>query len=81
MKGGQDARRLLTNSSGKPSQSSLIGVLCFFSPIFSYFCLFVAAFKPCHGRPPRRKYLCDHARESQHTAWSECSLAPTHMNT
>jgi hypothetical protein len=34
-----------------------MGVLCFFSPIFSYFCLFVAAFNPCHGRPPRRKYM------------------------
>lgn len=45
------------NLPGMPSQSSLIGVVCFFSPIFSYFCLFVAAFKPCHGKLPLRKYI------------------------
>src|SRR5271154_3596120 len=42
---------------GKPSHRSLIAVVCFFSPIFSYFCLFVAAFNPCHGSPPLRKYI------------------------
>src|SRR2546429_7360485 len=45
------------NIPGNPSHKSLIAVVCFFSPIFSYFCLFVAAFKPCHGNPPRRKYM------------------------
>lgn len=32
-------------------------VLCFLSPIFSYFCLFVAAFNPCQGSEPRKKYM------------------------
>jgi hypothetical protein len=45
------------NVPGKLSQRSLIGVVCFFSPIFSYFCLLVAALRPCHGSPPRRKYM------------------------
>jgi len=34
-----------------------MAVVCFFSPIFSYFCLLVAAFKPCQGSPPLRKYI------------------------
>jgi hypothetical protein len=34
-----------------------MGVVCFFSPIFSYFCLFVAALRPCQGKLPRRKYI------------------------
>ena len=59
-------RRMLVNAKslpsmqrlpGKPSQRSLIAVVCFFSPIFSYFCLLVAALSPCHGNPPRRKYM------------------------
>jgi hypothetical protein len=45
------------NVPGKLSHRSLMGVVCFFSPIFSYFCLLVAAFRPCHGSPPRRKYM------------------------
>ena len=32
-------------------QSSLIGAICFFSPIFSYFCLFVVALRPCKPVP------------------------------
>ena len=42
---------------GKLSQSSLIEVICFFSPIFSYLCLLVATFNPCQGKPPLRKYI------------------------
>lgn len=51
---------------GYPSHRSLIAVVCFFSPIFSYFCLLVAAFRPCHGRPPLRKYMktCPNASRS-----------------
>ena len=50
-------RYIASNIPGNPSHSSLIGVDCFFSPIFSYFCLLVAAFNPCQGRPPLRKYM------------------------
>ena len=32
-------------------------VVCFFSQILSYFCLLVAAFKPCHGKLPLKKYM------------------------
>jgi hypothetical protein len=35
--------------------SSSGGVAIFFSLIFSYFCFFVAAFKPCHGKLPLKK--------------------------
>ena len=53
------ARKLGTTRTlqGNPSQRSLMAVNCFFSPIFSYFCLLVAALSPCHGKPPRRKYM------------------------
>ena len=34
-----------------------MGVDIFFSLIFSYFCFLVAAFRPCQGREPRRKYM------------------------
>lgn len=57
---------------GKPSQSSLMGVICFFSPIFSYFCLFVAALRPCHGRLPRRKYMKTWPRDSR-SSRRDCS--------
>lgn len=58
---------------GNPSHRSLIGVVCFFSPIFSYFCLFVAALRPCQGSPPRRKYMntCPRASKSSRR---DCSL-------
>ena len=51
---------------GNESHRSLMAVVCFFSPIFSYFCLFVAAFNPCQGNPPRRKYMktCPNASRS-----------------
>lgn len=52
-----DEKTIRRNVPGKPSHSSSMGVVCFFSPIFSYFCLLVAARRPCHGRPPRRKYM------------------------
>ena len=42
---------------GYPRQSTSTGVDIFFSLIFSYFCFFVAAFKPCQGRLPRLKYI------------------------
>lgn len=45
------------HTPGYPAHSSRIGVDCFFSPMRSYFCLLVAAFNPCHGNDPRRKYM------------------------
>ena len=58
---------------GKPSHKSLIAVVCFFSPIFSYFCLLVAALSPCHGRPPLRKYINTCPRASR-SSLLDCSL-------
>src|SRR6218665_1451743 len=49
---------------GKPLQSSSIGVDIFFSLIRSYFCLLVAAFRPCHTKPPRRKYIKTYPNDS-----------------
>ena len=63
---------------GKPSHSSLIGVVCFFSPIFSYFCLFVAALRPCHGRLPRKKYMKTWPRASR-SSRRDCSSAGSHQ--
>lgn len=40
-----------------PLQRTSIGVDIFFSEIFSYFCFFVAALSPCHGKDPRLKYI------------------------
>jgi len=34
-----------------------MGVAIFFSLILSYFCRLVAAFRFCHGKVPRRKYM------------------------
>jgi len=48
---------IVNNEHGKPLQSSSMGVDIFFSLIRSYFWRFVAAFKPCHGKLPRRKYI------------------------
>jgi hypothetical protein len=59
---------------GKPSESSLIAVVCFFSPIFSYFCLFVAALSPCQGSPPRRKYMKTCPRPSR-SSRRDCSFS------
>lgn len=42
---------------GYPSQSACTPIALFVSPIFSYFCLFVGAFSPCHGSDPRKKYI------------------------
>lgn len=42
---------------GNAPHNSLTDVDCFFSPIFSYFCLFVAALRPCQGSEPRKKYI------------------------
>jgi len=66
---------------GKPSQSSLIRVVCFFSPIFSYFCLFVAAFNPCQGKLPLRKYMktCpSDSRSSRRDCSAYTASAPEH---
>ena len=49
--------KYVTNSLGKPRQRISMAVTIFFSLIFSYFCFFVAALRPCHGRLPRRKYI------------------------
>ena len=42
---------------GYPRHRTSTGVDIFFSLIFSYFCFFVAAFKPCQGRLPKLKYI------------------------
>lgn len=49
---------------GYPAQSSSTGVLIFFSEILSYFCRFVAAFKPCQGKVPRLKYISTYPSDS-----------------
>ena len=51
--GRMTARALLSGGEWRAST----GVDIFFSLIFSYFCFLVAAFRPCHGRLPRRKYI------------------------
>ena len=55
MSENRQVKSLRKDSPSNPSASSLIGVVCFFSPIFSYFCLLVAALSPCQGSPPRKK--------------------------
>ena len=45
-----------STSPGKDAQSSSIGVFSFVWPIFAYFSLLVAAFNPCQGRLPLKKY-------------------------
>ena len=50
-----------------------MGVVCFFSPIFSYFCLFVAALRPCQGKLPRRKYIKTWPRDSR-SSRLDCSV-------
>lgn len=47
----------IVNLHGNPLQRTSIGVDIFFSLILSYFCFFVAALRPCHGRLPRLKYM------------------------
>ncbi|SRR6266403_1080706 len=51
-----------------------MGVVCFFSPIFSYFCLFVAALRPCQGKLPRRKYKKTWPRDSR-SSRLDCSVS------
>ena len=51
-------------SHEKPLHSSSTEVDIFFSLILSYFCFFVAARRPCHGRLPRRKYIMMYAIDS-----------------
>lgn len=58
---------------GNPSQSSLIEVDCFFSPIFSYFCLLVAALRPCQGNEPRKKYINTWPKDSK-SSLLDCSV-------
>lgn len=42
---------------GYPLHKSSNEVTIFFSLIRSYFCRLVTAFKPCHGKEPRLKYI------------------------
>ncbi len=46
----------MQDNCARPHPTSM-GVLIFFSLIFSYFCFFVAALSPCQGKLPRRKYI------------------------
>lgn len=57
---------------GNPAHSSLTIVDCFFSPIFSYFCLFVAALRPCQGSEPLKKYMKTWPRDSR-SSRRDCS--------
>ena len=50
---------------GYPLQSTSTGVESFFSLIRSYFCFLVAAFRPCHGRLPRLKYISMYPSDSR----------------
>ena len=50
-----------------------MGVDIFFSEIFSYFCFFVAAFSPCHGSDPRRKYINTYPSDSR-SSRRDCSI-------
>lgn len=50
---------------GNPLQSSSIGVCIFFSLILSYFCLLVAALRPCQGKDPLLKYINTYPRLSK----------------
>ena len=52
------------NLHGKLLLSSSIGVDIFFSLILSYFCRLVAAFNPCHGKLPLRKYMSTYPNDS-----------------
>jgi len=54
----------VTHSHEKPLHSSSTDVDIFFSLILSYFCFFVAARSPCHGRLPRRRYIMMYAMDS-----------------
>jgi hypothetical protein len=53
-----DIAQILVELLGEPITEVLDrGRLFFLSPIFSYFCLFVAALSPCQGSLPLRKYM------------------------
>ena len=54
-------------------QSASLGVVIFFSMIRSYFCLFVAAFNPCQGRDPLKKYKRTYASDSK-SSRRDCSI-------
>lgn len=57
---------------GNPLHNSSTEVEIFFSEILSYFCLFVAAFNPCHGSVPRLKYMRTYPRDSM-SSRRDCS--------
>ncbi len=57
---------------GKFLQSASTEVDTFFSKIFSYFCFFVAAFRPCHGKEPRKKYINTYPIDSK-SSRRDCS--------
>jgi hypothetical protein len=42
---------------GETAAEKIGGTVIFFSEIRSYFCYLVAAFSPCHGRAPQRRYM------------------------
>lgn len=50
-----------------------MGVDIFFSLMRSYFCLFVAALRPCQGRDPRLKYMRTYPRDSR-SSRLDCSV-------
>ena len=56
--------KYMANSAGNPLHKTSTGVDIFFSLIFSYFCFFVAAFSPCHGRLVLLKYIKTYPSDS-----------------
>lgn len=50
-----------------------MGVDIFFSLMRSYFCLLVAALRPCQGREPRLKYMRTYPRDSK-SSRLDCSV-------
>lgn len=50
-----------------------MGVDIFFSLMRSYFCLFVAALRPCQGREPRLKYMRTYPSDSR-SSRLDCSV-------
>lgn len=59
--------------------STSMGVDIFFSLMRSYFCLLVAAFRPCHGSEPRLKYMRTYPNDSR-SSRLDCSVETTSGN-
>ena len=67
----------MSGSPGYPAHNTSTGVSRLASPIFWYRSLIVSAFRPCHGRLPRRKYISRWPTDSR----SSRRLCSTNMHT